>query len=217
MSEQPSAARSPGLTVFDHPLIRHKLGQLRSKDTGFREFRAALAQISALMLFEATRSLPTSVVRIDTPITTTDALRIRGHLTVVPVLRAGLGMAEGVLELMPEARVAHIGLVRDETTLQPTAYLSKLPSELDAGPVFVLDPMLATGGSAARAVEMLKEAGAADIRFMCLVAAPPGLERFERNHPDVHIYCASVDERLNERGYIVPGLGDAGDRMYGTT
>lgn len=204
------------LTVFNHPLIQHKLAQLRSRDTDFPAFRANLAQVSALMLFEATRTLPTREVSVETPLTTANSSKVRGRLTVVPVLRAGLGMAEGVLELMPEARVAHIGLVRDEQTLNPTTYLTKLPPDIDAGPAIVLDPMLATGGSAVRAVALLKEAGATDIRFMCLVAAPPGVERFERDHPDVHIYCASLDEGLDERGYIVPGLGDAGDRMYGT-
>ena len=204
------------LTVFDHPLIQHKVGQLRDRGTGHREFRATLAQVSGLMLFEATRTLPTEGVGVSTPVAETRAVRVRGAVTIVPIVRAGLGMASGVLELMPEARVGHIGLFRDERTLEPTTYLSRLPSDLDAGPVILLDPMLATGGSAVRAAAMLKEAGGSDIRFMCVVAAPSGVRSFEVAHPDVPIYAASLDAGLNDVGFIVPGLGDAGDRMYGT-
>ncbi len=206
----------PTLTLFDHPLIQHKVGQLRDRTTSFRPFRAMLAQVAGLMLFEATRTLPTLDETVETPLERTGVKRIRGAVTIVPVLRAGLGMADGVLDLMPEARVGHIGLFRDEETLSPTTYLSKLPADLDAGPVILLDPMLATGGSAVRAAAMLKEAGASDIRFMCIVAAPPGVKNFAHAHRDVPIYAASLDERLNEHGFICPGLGDAGDRMYGT-
>ncbi len=204
------------LTVFDHPLIQHKLAEIRDRGTGFRQFRSLLQQIASLMLFEATRSFETEPANVATPMGTARVTRLAGRVTVVPVLRAGLGMAEGVLDLMPEARVGHIGLFRDESTLLPTTYLSRLPTDIEAGPVILVDPMLATGGSACRAAALLKEAGASDVRFMCLVAAPAGVERFAGEHPDVPIYTAALDEVLDDRGFIVPGLGDAGDRMYGT-
>ena len=204
------------LTVFDHPLIQHKLSQLRDGGTGYRPFRALLSQIAGLMLFEATRTFRTEEVRVETPVGRASGVRLAGVVTVVPVLRAGLGMAEGILDLMPEARVGHIGLFRDEQTLVPTTYLSKLPVDIDGGPVVLVDPMLATGGSASRAVTLLREAGVGDVRFMCLVAAPPGVQRFAEDHPEVPIYTAALDHELDERGFIVPGLGDAGDRMYGT-
>lgn len=168
------------------------------------------------MVYEVTRSFVTTPIRVQTPMGPADAGRLTAKITVVPVLRAGLGMAEGVLEIMPEARVGHLGLARDEHTLQPKAYLKRLPADLDAGPVVVVDPMLATGGSASAAIRMLKESGATDLRMMCLVAAPEGVERLRRDHPEVTIYTAALDERLNERGFILPGLGDAGDRLYGT-
>lgn len=211
-----SDERFPTLTLFDHPLIQHKLSFLRDRETGYRPFRSLLSQIAGLMLFEATRTFPTEAVSLHTPVGPAEGQRVLGRVTVVPVLRAGLGMAEGVLDLLPEARVGHIGLFRDESTLAPTTYLSKLPRDIDAGPVILVDPMLATGGSASRAATLLHEAGARDVRFMCLVAAPPGVTRFANEHPDVPIYAAALDHELDENGFIRPGLGDAGDRMYGT-
>ena len=212
-----SDAGHPNLTLFDHPLIHHKLTWLRDRSTGYRPFRALIAQIAGLMVYEFTRSFPTREIDVVTPMETTRGWRLGATITVVPVLRAGLGMAEGILDVMPEARVGHIGLVRDETTLEPRTYLEKLPKDIDAGPVVLVDPMLATGGSASAAIAMLKEAGAKDLRLICLVAAPEGVRRLERDHPDVHVYAAALDRELNEHGYILPGLGDAGDRMYGTT
>ncbi|TVQ29911.1 MAG: uracil phosphoribosyltransferase [Phycisphaeraceae bacterium] len=206
----------PNLTVFDHPLIQHKLSHIRDETTKFRPFRALLAQIAGLMVYEVTRTFPTEQIRVRTPLTDADARRITAAITVVPILRAGLGMAEGILDVMPEARVGHLGLFRDEGTLSPVKYLSKLPRDLDAGPVVLVDPMLATGGSAAAAVTMLREAGAHDVRMICLVASRPGAERMAKDHPEVPVYTAALDDELDERGFIVPGLGDAGDRMYGT-
>lgn len=208
-------AASP-LVVFDHPLIAHKMATIRDENTAHRPFRATLAQIAGLMVFEVTRSFKTTPVEIKTPVTTTTAQRLEGTITIVPVLRAGLGMIDGILEVMPEARVGHLGLARDEETLEPIAYLNKLPSDIDAGPVILVDPMLATGGSASAAISMLKEAGAQNISMICLVAAPEGIERLQADHPGLTIYAAALDDHLNEKGYIVPGLGDAGDRMYGT-
>ncbi|MBL0928351.1 MAG: uracil phosphoribosyltransferase [Phycisphaerales bacterium] len=206
----------PNLMVFDHPLIQHKLTQMRAKGTGFGEFRALMGQIAGLMVYEVTRTFPCEAVVVDTPVERTEGRRITAKITVVPVLRAGLVMAEGVLDVMPEARVGHIGLFRDEKTLLPTQYLSRLPTDLKAGPVVMVDPMLATGGSASAAVGMLKRAGATDVRMICLVAAPEGVGRMERDHPEVMVYAAGLDRRLNEHGFIVPGLGDAGDRLFGT-
>ncbi|MCC7387601.1 MAG: uracil phosphoribosyltransferase [Phycisphaerales bacterium] len=204
------------LVVFEHPLIQHKLTYLRERSTSSRAFRALMAQIAGLMVYEVTRAFPHDPVEIDTPLETMTGTRLRGTITVVPVLRAGLGMAEGVLDIMPEARVGHLGLARDERTLQPRAYLNKLPRDLDAGPVILVDPMLATGGSAAAALGMLRDAGARDLRLMCVVAAPEGIARIRQTEPDLVIYAAALDQSLNERGFIVPGLGDAGDRLYGT-
>ena len=206
----------PGVVIFDHPLIQHKLTYLRDKTTSYRPFRALLYQIAGLMVFEVTRTLATEEVEVQTPMEKTQGRRLKGSITVVPVLRSGLGMAEGILEMMPEARVGHLGLARDEETLQPTLYLKKLPRDLDAGPVLLVDPMLATGGSASAAVSMLRKAGAKDLRMICLVAAPEGIARMRREDPAMPIYTAALDRQLNERGYILPGLGDAGDRMYGT-
>jgi uracil phosphoribosyltransferase len=206
----------PGVIVFDHPLIQHKLTYLRDKTVTYRPFRALLYQIAGLMVFEVTRTLPTEEVSVETPMETTKGQRLKGRVTVVPVLRSGLGMAEGILEMMPEARVGHLGLARDEETLQPALYLKKLPKDLDAGPVLLVDPMLATGGSASAAVSILRKAGAKDLRMICLVASPEGITRMRREDPAMPIYTAAVDRQLNERGYILPGLGDAGDRMYGT-
>ncbi len=206
----------PHLVVFDHPLIQHKMAYLRDVATSHRPFRALLYQIAGLMVFEVTRSFPTSIAEVQTPLERIEARRITAKITVVPVLRAGLCMAEGILEMMPEARVGHLGLSRDEQTLRPVVYLRKLPRDLDAGPVVLVDPMLATGGSAIQAITILKEAGARDLRMICLVAAPEGVSNLATAHPDVRIYAAALDRQLNERGYILPGLGDAGDRMYGT-
>lgn len=212
----PDASRTPMFEVIEHPLIAHKMGYLRSAQTGHRPFRALVAQIAGLMVFETTRTFPTIEVEITTPLETAAARRLAAPVTIVPVLRAGLAMAEGVLEVMPEARVGHIGLLRDEATLKPVTYLSRLPRDLDAGPAMLLDPMLATGGSASRAISLLKDAGARDIRFLCLLASPAGAERLAREHPDVAVYAAALDREINAHGYILPGLGDAGDRLYGT-
>ncbi len=206
----------PNLVVFEHPLIQHKLSYIRDASTSHRPFRALLYQIAGLMVFEVTRQVPTEPVQVRTPMETTTCRRLKGVVTVVPVLRSGLGMAEGILEMMPEARVGHVGIARDEHTLAPVTYLNRLPSNLAAGPVILVDPMLATGGSASAALDLLKRHGAADLRMICLVAAPEGVQRMHRDHPDVLIYAAALDRALNEHGFIVPGLGDAGDRMYGT-
>jgi len=206
----------PTVVVFDHPLIQHKLTHLRDRTTSHRPFRALLYQIAGLMVFEVTRSLPTREVDVETPMERTRGTRLSAKITVVPVLRSGLGMAEGILEMMPEARVGHLGMARDEHTLRPAVYLKRLPKHLDAGPVILVDPMLATGGSASEAVHILRQAGAKDLRMICLVASPEGIRRMAQDHPDLTIYTAAVDARLNEQGFIMPGLGDAGDRMYGT-
>lgn len=207
---------APGVIVFDHPLIQHKLTHLRDHTVTHRPFRALLYQIAGLMVYEITRELPARTIDVQTPLETTRGQRLAAKITVVPVLRAGLGMAEGIMEMMPEARIGHLGLVRNEKTLEPTVYLKRLPRDLDAGPVILVDPMLATGGSASQAVSILRDAGARDLRMICLVAAPEGIARMRKDHPDLTIYTAAVDRQLNEKGYIVPGLGDAGDRMYGT-
>lgn len=207
---------SANVIVFDHPLIQHKLTWLRERSTGSRAFRALMKQIAGLMVYEVTRRFPSAPVEIGTPLETMIGTRLVGTITVVPVLRAGLGMAEGVMDVMPEARVGHLGMARDEKTLEPKAYLNKLPSDLDAGPVILVDPMLATGGSAVAALRMLRDAGATDLRLMCLVAAPEGIARIHDAEPGVVIYSAAIDRQLSECGFILPGLGDAGDRLYGT-
>ena len=206
----------PNLRLFDHPLIQHKLTHIRDRTTGFRAFRALMAQIGGLMVYEVTRTFRTEAVPVETPMERTECQFIRGQITVVPVLRAGLGMTDAILELMPEARVGHLGLFRNDRTLLPVQYLSKLPSNLADGPVILVDPMLATGGSAAAAAGMLRAAGARDIRMICLVACPEGARHMEREHPDIVIYAAALDRGLDGRGYILPGLGDAGDRLFGT-
>lgn len=202
--------------VVNHPLIKEKMTHLRDKKTAPRNFRRLLDEIAQLLLFEVTRDLPIREVLVTTPIaeTTGYALDISG-ITVVPILRAGLGFLDAVLDLIPEARVGHIGLTRDEETLEPIKYYCKIPKDKDAE-IILIDPMLATGGSAAAALTMLKEEGYKHFRFMCLVAAPEGVELVNREHPDVPIYTAALDDHLNEHGYIVPGLGDAGDRVFGT-
>jgi uracil phosphoribosyltransferase len=201
----------------DHPLVRHKLSYLRDKRTSTGDFRRLVHELTALLTYEATKDLPTETVRVETPLEWTEVERISGKkVAVCPVLRAGVGMLDGFLELVSGARVGFIGLFRDEATLEPIEYYVKLPSDLGVRDAIVLDPMLATGNSSAAAVASVKRAGARSVRLICLVAAPEGIERLHRDHADVPIYCAAVDRELNDRGYIVPGLGDAGDRLYGT-
>jgi uracil phosphoribosyltransferase len=203
--------------VIDHPLVQHKLSIIRRKDVGTKVFREIVDEIGMLMAYEVSRDLPLEDVEIETPITTTTVKQLAGKkLAIVPILRAGIGMVDGILELIPAARVGHIGMYRDEETLKPVEYLVKLPEDIDQRQIFLVDPMLATGGSAILAVDSLKKRGAKDIRFVCLVAAPEGVKALQEAHPDVDIYAASLDEKLNENGYIVPGLGDAGDRLFGT-
>ena len=204
------------LVVFDHPLIQHKLTLMRDERTPDRDFRALLKQIAGLMVYEVTRLVPVEHIDVRTPLETMQGTRVAAHPTVCPVLRAGLAMAEGVMEFMPEARVGHLGMFRDEKTLQPVQYLLRVPKDLDAGPVILVDPMLATGGSAVAAISMLRERGAHDVRMICLVAAPEGVSRLLAEHPKVPVYAAALDRCLNDRGFILPGLGDAGDRLYGT-
>ena len=203
--------------VFDHPLILHKLGIIRSKDTGVKEFREIISEIAMLMCYEATRDLPVEEVEIETPVAKAKAYRLAGKkLAVVPILRAGLGMVDGMLALIPSAKVGHIGLYRDPDTLEPVEYYCKLPQDIAGRDVIVADPMLATGSSASAAVSFLKKRGCRSIRLMSIIGAPDGVRRMQADHPDVDIYVAAVDDHLNEHGYIVPGLGDAGDRIFGT-
>ncbi|WEV45344.1 uracil phosphoribosyltransferase [Streptococcaceae bacterium ESL0687] len=203
--------------VIDHPLIQHKLTIIRQTKTGTKEFREIVNEISMLMGYEISRDLPLEDIEIETPITKTVQKTLAGKkLAIVPILRAGIGMVDGILSLIPAAKVGHIGMYRDEETLQPVEYLVKLPEDIDQRQIFVVDPMLATGGSAILAIDSLKKRGATNIKFVCLVAAPEGVKALEEAHPDIDIYTASLDERLNEHGYIVPGLGDAGDRLFGT-
>jgi uracil phosphoribosyltransferase len=206
-----------GVTVVDHPLVQHKLTIMRDKETSTAGFRRLLREISLLLCYEVTRDLELTTRTIETPLTTMEAPTLEGKkLVFASVLRAGNGLLDGMLDLVPAARVAHIGLYRDHETLQAVEYFFKAPSDLENRLVIVVDPMLATANSAVAAVDKLKERGATNIRFLCLLAAPEGIERFRAAHPDVPVFTASIDERLNELGYIVPGLGDAGDRMYGT-
>ena len=203
--------------VMDHPLIQHKLTFLRKKETGSKEFRELVSEIAMLMCYEATRDLPLEDTEIETPMGKAVTKVIAGRkLAFVPILRAGLGMVEGVLTLVPAAKVGHIGLYRDHQTLQPVEYYHKLPQDIEQRDVIVLDPMLATGGSAIDSVEIIKRSHPKSIKFMCIIAAPEGIGAFTKAHPDVQLYCAAIDERLNDIGYIVPGLGDAGDRIFGT-
>ena len=205
------------LHIIDHPLIQHKLTIMRKKNTPSQDFRTLLDEISMLMGYEVTRNLPLEDVVIETPICKSTQKRIAGKkIAIVPILRAGLGMVDGLLKLIPVARVGHIGLYRDPETHEPHEYYCKMPGDIAERPVIVVDPMLATGGSAADALTLVKKHGAKNIILMCLVAAPEGVEKVQNAHPDVDIYCASLDEKLNEHAYIVPGLGDAGDRLFGT-
>ncbi len=208
---------SDNVTVVDHPLVQHKLALMRRKETCTADFRQLLREISLLLGYEVTRDLPLTTVEVETPITTMIAPRLKGKkMALISVLRAGNGLLEGMLDLIPSARVGHVGLYRDPETLVAVEYYFKVPRGLGDRLVIVVDPMLATGNSASAAVKRIKEAGAANIKFVCLLAAPEGIEAFGKAHPDVHIYTAAIDDHLNEHGYIVPGLGDAGDRLYGT-
>ena len=205
------------VVVMDHPLIQHKIGYIRRTDTGTKDFRETIAEIANLICYEATRDLKLKDVEIETPICKTTVKELAGKkLAVVPILRAGLGMVDGVLQLVPAAKVGHIGLYRDPETLEPVEYYCTLPADCAQREVFVVDPMLATGGSSVAAIKLLKDRGCRNIHFMCIIAAPEGVERMKKEHPDVDIYIGSLDEKLNEHGYIVPGLGDAGDRIFGT-
>ncbi len=203
--------------IMDHPLIQHKIGVIRRTETGTKDFRILVSEIAMLMCYEATRNLELSDIEIETPICKTHVKELKGKkLAVVPILRAGLGMVDGMLTMIPAAKVGHIGLYRDPETLKPVEYYCKLPEDCASREVFVVDPMLATGGSSIAAIQMLKDKGVKNIRFMCIIAAPEGLKAMQEAHPDVDIYVGALDEKLNEHGYIVPGLGDAGDRIFGT-
>ncbi len=203
--------------VFDHPLIQHKLTYIRDKKTGTKEFRELVDEVATLMAFEITRDLPLDEVDVETPVTTAKAKVLSGKkLGIVPILRAGIGMVDGILKLIPAAKVGHIGLYRDPQTLKPIEYYVKLPADVEERDFILVDPMLATGGSALEAINSLKKRGAKNIKFMCLIAAPEGVEVIQEAHPDVDIYIAALDEKLDDHGYIVPGLGDAGDRLFGT-
>ncbi len=205
------------IIIMDHPLIQHKIGIIRRTDTGSKDFRTLVSEIAMLMCYEATRDLKLTDVEIETPICRTTVKELAGKkLAVVPILRAGLGMVDGMLAMIPAAKVGHIGLYRNEETLEPVEYYCKLPQDCAEREVFVVDPMLATGGSSSAAITMLKQRGIKNIRFMCIIAAPDGIERMKKDHPDVDMYIGTCDEKLNEKGYIVPGLGDAGDRIFGT-
>lgn len=205
------------VTVLDHPLIQHKLAIMRDKNTGVKMFREIVGEIATLMCYEATRDLPTEEVEIETPVAVGKFHMLSGKkLAIVPILRAGLGMVDGMISLIPSAKVGHIGLYRDPETLAPVEYYCKMPPDISERDVFVVDPMLATGGSASAAISFLKEYGCKHIRLMNIIAAPDGIEVIQRDHPDVDVYVAAVDDYLNDHGYIVPGLGDAGDRIFGT-
>ncbi|MBQ6231947.1 MAG: uracil phosphoribosyltransferase [Clostridia bacterium] len=205
------------VVVFDHPLIQHKLSIMRDKNTGCKEFRELLDEISMLMVYEVTRDLQTEEVEIETPICVTKTKMLAGKpIGIIPILRAGLGMVDGILNLIPNAKVGHIGLYRDPKTLNPVEYYCKLPEDAEHRELIVLDPMLATGGSASAAINFIKQRGCHNIRSVNLIAAPEGIARLQKDHPDVDIYVAALDDHLNDHGYIVPGLGDAGDRLFGT-
>ena len=210
------SAKFPNVAVYDHPLIQHKLSILRDKRTGHEQFRPLLNQIAGLMAYEVSRNLPVRAIDVETPVARTRGIALAAPTTIVPILRAGLAMMDGLLALFPEAHVGHVGIYRDESTAKPVTYYAKFPPNMAQGSVILVDPMLATGGSAVHAIELLKNAGCRDIQFVALVAAPEGIVALHRVHGEVPIHVASIDERLNERFYIVPGLGDAGDRIFGT-
>ncbi|MBM7710658.1 uracil phosphoribosyltransferase [Enterococcus xiangfangensis] len=203
--------------VIDHPLIQHKLTIIRDKNCGTKVFREVVNEIAMLMAYEVSRDMPLEEVEIETPITVSKQKTLSGKkVAIVPILRAGIGMVDGILELIPAAKVGHIGMFRDEETFEPHEYFFKMPEDIDSRQLFIVDPMLATGGSAIMAIDSLKKRGASNMKFVCLVAAPEGVKLLQEAHPDVDIYTAALDDRLNEQGYIVPGLGDAGDRLFGT-
>ena len=203
--------------VMDHPLIQHKIGQIRKKETGTKDFRQMISEIATMICFEATRNLELEDVEIETPICTTTVKQLKGRkMAIVPILRAGLGMVDGMLQMIPAAKIGHIGLYRDPETLKPVEYYCKLPADCAEREVFVVDPMLATGGSSVAAIQMLKEKGCKKICLLCIIAAPEGVRAMQEAHPDVDLYIGALDEKLNDHGYIVPGLGDAGDRIFGT-
>ncbi|MBO4385347.1 MAG: uracil phosphoribosyltransferase [Clostridia bacterium] len=205
------------VTVIDHPLVQHKLALLRDKNTGTKDFRTLLGELSTLMAYEVTRDLPLDEVEIETPVAPTKAkMLLSCKVGVVPILRAGLGMADGIMSLIPTAKMGHIGLFRDPETLKPVTYYCKLPADVEDRDIIVVDPMLATGGSACEGIRKVKEAGCKSVRLMCLVSVPEGIRAVQAMHPDVRIYTAAIDDHLNDHGYIVPGLGDAGDRIFGT-
>ncbi|NLP35439.1 MAG: uracil phosphoribosyltransferase [Clostridiales bacterium] len=205
------------VTIMDHPLIQHKIGIMRRKTTSTKEFRDLVSEVAMLICYEATRNLPLTDIEVETPLCTTKVREIEGKkLCIVPILRAGLHMADGMLNLIPNAKVGHVGLYRNEETLEPVEYFCKLPQDAANREIYVVDPMLATGGSAEAAITILKKRGIKKIHFLCLIAAPEGVERLQKAHPDVDIFIGNMDERLTENGYILPGLGDAGDRIYGT-
>ncbi|MDY0294596.1 MAG: uracil phosphoribosyltransferase [Acholeplasmataceae bacterium] len=204
------------VVILNHPLINHKMAKIRDKRTGTKEFRESVSEVGGLITYEITRDLSTRAVTIETPICETQAYELDKQVVIVPILRAGLGMVEGIHNMIPTAKIGHIGLFRDEETLQPQVYYQKFPKEIIDGVVLVVDPMLATAGSACKAIDILKERGATDIRYVGLVGCPEGVARLQKEHPDVAIYLAAMDSHLNEVGYIVPGLGDCGDRLFGT-
>ncbi len=205
------------LVIMDHPLIQHKIGLIRRKETGTKDFRGAISEIAMLICYEATRDLRLTDVEIETPICKTAVKQLSGKkLAIIPILRAGLGMVDGMLSLIPTAKVGHIGLYRDPDTLMPVEYYCKLPSDCAEREIFVVDPMLATGGSSVAAIQMLKDKGCKNIHFLCIIAAPEGVKKMQECHPDVNMFVGALDEKLNSHGYIVPGLGDAGDRIFGT-
>jgi uracil phosphoribosyltransferase len=208
--------QSQNVILIDHPVIQTKLTELRDYTTDHRKFRALLDEIASLMVYEVTRDWPTTPRPVQTPMERTTGRGLARRVTLVPILRAGLGMADGVLRLLPDARLGHLGVYRDEKTLEPVSYYQKFPPDIASTEVLLIDPMLATGGSASAAVQFLKKAGVASIRFVCLVAAPEGITALHRQHPEIPVYCAAVDRQLNDKGYILPGLGDAGDRLFGT-
>lgn len=205
-----------GVHIMDHPLITHKITMLRDKNTNTKDFRQLVYEIALLMGYEATKDLSLENTEITTPLTTTTQKVLCQKVAIIPILRAGLGMVDGVLSLVPSAKVGHIGLYRDHETLQPVEYYCKLPADIDSREVIVVDPMLATGGSSAAAISFIKQRGAKSIKLMCIIAAPEGITKMREAHPDVELYCGALDEQLNEKGYILPGLGDAGDRIFGT-
>lgn len=211
------AIRMGNVYVIDHPLIQHKLTYIRDKNTGTKEFRELVDEVATLMAFEITRDMPLEEIEIETPVSTAKARILSGKkIGIVPILRAGIGMVDGVLKLIPAAKVGHIGLYRDPETLMPVEYYVKLPNDVEERDFILVDPMLATGGSAVEAINSLKKRGAKNIKFMCLIAAPEGVEAIQKAHPEIDIFIAGLDEKLNKKGYIVPGLGDAGDRLFGT-